>query len=339
MPVIAPSTLLAACKAFSVDPQKEPHLLWILREYCCTPLPPTWSRAINDKGDHGYVNDVTGEGGSEHPAKDYFLGLIERGRAEFKERGEKGERERLEVEEAQTGDDRDDAAFGESADSPIGSGVLTETPFSSAEPQTQANNDWMEFIEKANDDSVGSGLPSTEGKFSTYFYNFSNGDRVNNKNVTMRVVTAPDSLELAAAPTKDSTGGLLNNTGNLLRRKSHLMPRLLKFISRWAEGDSINGGLTHRTVLVIFDTLHDTLQLKLDGDGDGELYHCDNVQGLTYLDMHVGKVVICMGRATTLMQAGSLETSKWYDIEYKRLKRIASVLSNEIKKYDLSRVS
>ena len=58
------------------------------------------------------------------------------------------------------------------------------------------------------------------------------------------------------------------------------------------------------------------------------------MDSLTFLDFHVGAVLNIMGRSTTLKQA-SLETQRWYDIEYKRLSKIRDKLKAEVKKYDV----
>ena len=109
-----------------------------------------------------------------------------------------------------------------------------------------------------------------------YYYNLVNDKRVENKNATIRVTTAPGGVEVSRKTTSGAEGSPLSGTVNLLRRRSKLMPRLLKFTSWWQEGDAVNGGLTRKDVTVVFDTVSDTIKLGLGG----EVYHCENVGNL-----------------------------------------------------------
>jgi len=77
----SPDDVLDAAEMFDVDLQDEPYLAWIIREFTVNPLPPNYSKAINEVGQEGYVNDITGEGSPDHPAMVFFQSLIEKERA------------------------------------------------------------------------------------------------------------------------------------------------------------------------------------------------------------------------------------------------------------------
>jgi hypothetical protein len=81
----SPDVINDTADLFGVDLQEEPYLCWIMREFVLNPLPPNYSKAINERGEDGYVNDITGEGSSEHPATRFFAGLIEKERAKQQE--------------------------------------------------------------------------------------------------------------------------------------------------------------------------------------------------------------------------------------------------------------
>jgi len=313
MAAISPSTISTAALFFGVDLQKEQHLMWILREFTCVPLPPNYSQAYNkETKQNGYINNITGIGATEHPAKSYFAGLIAQERENHK-------------------------TYQMSDSCSVDSSQANESVNDQPKPQPQPQQNWMEFVEPVQNVQNVSEPPLTSpaSNFQPFYHDFSKNERVDKNIATMTEILAPDSHPVFS-PTKNYNK---NNVGrkpatNLLRVPSKFMPRLLKFNSWWQEGNAVNGGLRRRDVVLIFDTLHNTIKLKLD---DGDLYHCENSQSLTYWDLHVGAVVQCMGRATTLMVAASLETSKWYDIEFKRLMKIKSTLDNEIKKYSLHR--
>ena len=93
--------------------------------------------------------------------------------------------------------------------------------------------------------------------------------------------------------------------------------------------------MDRKEIEIIFDTHSNELRIKTINSKDAAAeYRCDNVDDLTFWDMHVGAVLNIMGRPTTLMQA-ALETQRWYDIEFKRLTKIREKLRAEVKKYDI----
>ena len=51
MPNLSVSDVHDASYLFDVDLQDEPYLVWIMREFCLNPLPPNYSRAINEVGE------------------------------------------------------------------------------------------------------------------------------------------------------------------------------------------------------------------------------------------------------------------------------------------------
>jgi len=146
MPVPTPSTILTAATDFSINLTHELHLTWILREYIQNPLPPNYSRATNDEGEMGYINMLTGEGSTEHPAREYFERVIASERRKFERAREEG-------------------------DNPTNS-VHPETPGKSLGLREGVGeigvDDWMEFIGKIDNGSIGTGTASTEGNFERY---------------------------------------------------------------------------------------------------------------------------------------------------------------------------
>jgi hypothetical protein len=172
------------------------------------------------------------------------------------------------------------------------------------------DNQWMEFSSTANGAN-----PSQK-----YYHNFTTSRTTTTLTPTMTVSVAPITLKTHT---------------NVLRKKSDFMPRLLRFRSWWTETHSFSGSTAHKEIELIVDTLSNTLAIKTLTKGAPPVeYSCDNVDGLTYNDFHCGRVVNIMGRETTCMQA-SLETQRWYDIEFKKLSKIKSALEGEVKKYDL----
>ena len=48
---IDPDSVNNACELFQIDLKDEPYLLWIMREFVVNPLPPNYSKAINERGE------------------------------------------------------------------------------------------------------------------------------------------------------------------------------------------------------------------------------------------------------------------------------------------------
>jgi hypothetical protein len=69
--------ILSLAKHHNINVKDESHLLWILKEWSETPLPPEWNRMLDGKsGEVVYTNEITGEIQEEDPSSVYFLTLI-----------------------------------------------------------------------------------------------------------------------------------------------------------------------------------------------------------------------------------------------------------------------
>jgi len=176
-------------------------------------------------------------------------------------------------------------------------------------------NHWMEFSTSPKAKGADGAAPPTK-----YYHNFATSKTTSLRTPAMNVAVAPVSLKTHT---------------NVLRARSEFMPRLLRFRSWFQETKSFDGSVDRKEIELLFDTATDCLSIKTLTPGATPVeYSCDNVDGLTFWDFHVGKVVNIMGRETTCMQA-SLETQRWYDFEVKRLTKLRTVLNAEVKKYNL----
>ncbi|GMH57998.1 hypothetical protein TrST_g7729 [Triparma strigata] len=285
---VSPDDIHDAAEQFDIDLHDEPYLVWIMREFCLTPLPPNYSKAINELGEEGFVNDATGQGSTTHPALPFFSTLVKKER----------EKQAAMAPPALGQSGRTSPSSSPGRTSPIPQGAIQ------LGDNDKYRHEWMEFT-------------SDRGR---YYHNFATDKMTTKLNPNMNIVSAPIVM-------KQST--------NILRKRSEFMPALLRFRSWWQETQSFDGVMDRKEIEVIFDARSDELKIKMINSKDSAAeYRCDNVDSLQFWDFHVGAVINIMGRATTLMQA-SLETQRWYDIEFKRLSKVREKLKAEVKKYDL----
>jgi centrosomal protein CEP164 len=83
-----------------IDPETEPHLLWIAREGVVAPVPPPWKACTESGDDVFYFNFDTGESVWDHPSDEKYKTLVE----------EEREKHRIAQDEAKTsasGPDKD----------------------------------------------------------------------------------------------------------------------------------------------------------------------------------------------------------------------------------------
>ena len=283
--LLSPSAVLDAADSFDVDLTTEPYLLWILREYVCTPLPPTYSQAINEIGQEGFVNDVTGRGSVDHPATKFFNELIRKERATHNYNNglsSSNNKDDKAAADTQPGDGGNGSRAAESSSShglvvpssavsrPSVRGGAGAAAGNRVPVGTDPSSVWMEF-------------PS--GVSSSYYHNFSL-----NKSVTVLpssrpgypppvVLSSPaaslralvSNVVLSKLALDEAGGSLLPLPGlqvpvpSSIRRRSGLLPDLMRFKSWWMEADSIEGGTKRRTVELVFDTKVGELTLKFDG--------------------------------------------------------------------------
>ncbi|TPX57513.1 hypothetical protein PhCBS80983_g03794 [Powellomyces hirtus] len=75
-------------KFLGIDPDTEPHLLWIARQSLKAPLPPNWKPCQTDDGNIYYFNFTTGESIWDHPCDEHYRKLYAEEKA--KPRNEQG---------------------------------------------------------------------------------------------------------------------------------------------------------------------------------------------------------------------------------------------------------
>ncbi|XP_025097912.1 centrosomal protein of 164 kDa-like isoform X2 [Pomacea canaliculata] len=59
-----------------IDPENEPHLLWIAREGICAPLPEHWKPCQDPNGHIYYFNFATGESIWDHPCDEFYRRMV-----------------------------------------------------------------------------------------------------------------------------------------------------------------------------------------------------------------------------------------------------------------------
>jgi hypothetical protein len=346
---------------FSVSLLSEPYLCWIVREFASTPLPPTHSQAINEQGQAGYVNTITGRGSAIHPATEHFMRLIEMERLKYKHRGMMNS--------------KDDGREGQFPD------LSTGRP----DDEDDDNNDeWIEFtsnnIQHPETPSSPSDQQAPLSGATKYYYNYRTSESVDHLHPYMKVVEAPNSKAInQKADQKQRTRRHSTATGRRFNDKAGLEdalsslwnapfdgnesyePDILKFRSWWLERhgnlpderSSSNGGnsaqLVRKDVEVWFDTRNGAIMLKIVEDPiaigqanystkQAAVYNLENPQNYTKHDFTPSSTLTIGGRKTTLHQP-SLNTQQWYDAEYGRLKDVLKRLEAEVLKYDVTGVS
>jgi len=110
----------------------------------------------------------------------------------------------------------------------------------------------------------------------------------------------------------------------------------LEFLAWFYESSSGRSSSIRRTLLLTYDA--DSGQFSAQIQGNDNLYvlsHITDHRGspLSYLDLHVGCKLNCLGRPTTIMQAANLATSNWIDQEAAWLQRLTRELSTQLMKY------
>jgi hypothetical protein len=71
---------------FGIDPQREPHLMWIAEEGMDPPLPEGWGEHTDGDGRPYYYCQSTRKSTYEHPYDPYFKDLVARARQAFLEK-------------------------------------------------------------------------------------------------------------------------------------------------------------------------------------------------------------------------------------------------------------
>ena len=163
-------------------------------------------------GQEGYVNNVTGEGSSDHPALDFFRSLIEKERAK--------QEELLRQQQLKSPSNTNKLAS-KAATLPA---VLKPEMYT--QPKTPSSsemfrNQWMEFS-------------SENGK---YYHNFAKAKTTKNLVPSMSLVVAPV---------------VAKQSQNLLRKKSEFMPRLLRFRSWWQQTQVRHDALLTQFLLLFY---------------------------------------------------------------------------------------
>jgi len=113
-------------------------------------------------------------------------------------------------------------------------------------------------------------------------------------------------------------------------------PQRLEFLAWFYESSGGRSSSIRRTLLLVYDA--NSGQFSAQIQGNENLYvlsHITDHRGspLSYLDLHVGCKLDCLGRTTTIMQAANLATSEWIDQEAVWLQRLTKELSAQLLKY------
>jgi len=118
-------------------------------------------------------------------------------------------------------------------------------------------------------------------------------------------------------------------------------PARLTFKAWFREGShGGRGNFIRRDLTLHHHTATGTFTVFVQGSDQGyDITHlCDHKTGVTLdsYDLHTGTVVDCLGKPTTLMQAGNLSTSSWIQGEAQHLIHLTRTVSAELRKYGLT---
>lgn len=80
-PIAKIGDILDMARYLKIDPQQEPHLIWIAKLAILEGLPEGWKEVRNEDGTSSYLNTLTSQRFSRHPLDDHFERLLEVNRA------------------------------------------------------------------------------------------------------------------------------------------------------------------------------------------------------------------------------------------------------------------
>ena len=80
-PIAKIEDILDMARYLKIDPQQEPHLIWIAKLAILEGLPEGWKEVRNEDGTSSYLNTLTSQRFSRHPLDDHFERLLEVNRA------------------------------------------------------------------------------------------------------------------------------------------------------------------------------------------------------------------------------------------------------------------
>eukprot|EP00949_MAST-11_sp_MAST-11-sp1_P000537 g537.t1 len=295
----APKDVVVTAKSLGISIKEEPHLLWVAKEACRTPLPPDWSHGWDPMaGRELYKNDVTGETSTEHPANGFYREAVENQRVQQR------------AVPAMTLD----GSWMEFTDA---HGERYYYSFIHETRRAERPQGAI-LIERPEGTLLASSKASVENDDSSY-----NDD-----------LDASRGSLMGRSLTQASFASTLRRQSS----SSSSRISVLKFKSWWLETvAAIDSEKINEKRYVDVHFMMDTGNVQVILDKSDKIYTLSHIQGragpLECWDLFVGARIDVLGRQTTLMQASSA-TVDWLDAHAKRLSTVVTKLEKELAKYD-----